>query len=152
MLIKATSLCMYTQIHTYKIHPAIVAAILKEFCTMLERVCGQTKLCQLRCFNDYTRQHVSAPYWPSSGCLQERTKKLQNSILATRPYRASSHSIPPHATYKLIITQQSPDVAISPSRARTLYIVPVVYQGGVWVFNPPPKFRRPSKIVPNYMK
>ena len=28
----------------------------------LERVCSQTQLCQLRCFNDYTRQlHVSAP-------------------------------------------------------------------------------------------
>ena len=28
----------------------------------LERVCSQTQLCQLRCFNDYTRQlHVLAP-------------------------------------------------------------------------------------------
>ena len=28
----------------------------------LERVCSQTQLCQLRCFNGYTRQlHVSAP-------------------------------------------------------------------------------------------
>ena len=28
----------------------------------LERVCSQTQLCQLRCFNDYIRQlHVSAP-------------------------------------------------------------------------------------------
>ena len=28
----------------------------------LERVCSQTQLCQLKCFNDYTRQpHVSAP-------------------------------------------------------------------------------------------
>ena len=26
---------------------------------------------------------------------------------------------------------------------------PVAYRGGVGVFNPPPKFRRPSKIVPN---
>ena len=41
----------------------------------LERVCSQTQLYQLRCFNDYT------------------------------------------------ITQQNPDVEISPSRARTLYIV-----------------------------
>ena len=38
----------------------------------LERVCSQTQLCHLRCFNDYTRQlHVSASYWPSSGCIQE---------------------------------------------------------------------------------
>ena len=29
---------------------------------ILERVCSQTQLCQLRCFNDYTRQlRVSAP-------------------------------------------------------------------------------------------
>ena len=29
---------------------------------LLERVCSQTQLCQLRYFNDYTRQlHVSAP-------------------------------------------------------------------------------------------
>ena len=29
---------------------------------LLERVCSQTQLSQLRCFNDYTRQlHVSAP-------------------------------------------------------------------------------------------
>ena len=29
---------------------------------VLERVCSQTQLCQLRCFNDYIRQlHVSAP-------------------------------------------------------------------------------------------
>jgi len=28
---------------------------------MLESVCSQTQLCQLRCFNDYTRQlHASA--------------------------------------------------------------------------------------------
>jgi hypothetical protein len=28
----------------------------------LERICSQTQLCQLRCFNDYTRElHVSAP-------------------------------------------------------------------------------------------
>ena len=49
----------------------------------------------------------------------------QNTILATRSYRASSHSIPPHSAQKLIITQQNPDVEISPSRARTLYIVKV---------------------------
>jgi hypothetical protein len=51
--------------------------------------------------------------------------KLQNSILATRPYRASSQNIPPHSTYEIIITQQNPDVPdveISPSRARTLYV------------------------------
>jgi len=28
----------------------------------IKRVCSQTRLCQIRCFNDYTRQlHVSAP-------------------------------------------------------------------------------------------
>jgi len=36
---------------------------------------------------------------------------------------ASSQSIPPHSAQKLIITQQSPDVEISPSRARTLYYI-----------------------------
>jgi len=49
-------------------------------------------------------------------------QETPNSILATRTYRASSQSIPPHSTYKLLITQQNPDVEISPSRARTIYI------------------------------
>ena len=36
--------------------------VIPVVCVKLERVCSQTQLCQLRCFNDYTRQqHVSAP-------------------------------------------------------------------------------------------
>ena len=55
--------------------------LVKDFCVklkqeyLLERVCSQTQLCQLRCFNDYIRQlHVSAPTGYLSGCLQENLR------------------------------------------------------------------------------
>ena len=41
---------------------SIGLSVCQKIVFMLERVCSQTQLCQLRCFNDYTRQlHVSAP-------------------------------------------------------------------------------------------
>jgi len=44
----------------------------------MERVCSQTQLCQLRCFNDYTRQlHVSAP----TGHLQVVFKRNYGSTI-----------------------------------------------------------------------
>ena len=39
----------------------------------MERVCSQTQLCQLWCFNDYTTT-CFGPYWPSSRCLQENLR------------------------------------------------------------------------------
>jgi len=49
-----------------------------EIIWKLERVCSQTQLCQLRCFNDYTRQlHVSAP----TGHLQVVFRRTEGRII-----------------------------------------------------------------------
>ena len=56
----------------------------------LERVCSQTQLCRLRCFNDCTRQlHVSAPTGHLAGCLQENLRSY--SIMCTRVMERSLH-------------------------------------------------------------
>ena len=62
----------------------------------LERVCSQTQLCQLRCFNDYIRQvHVSAPtghlqvvfkrtYGPTTVCSRTLSSLEDNLKMASK--------------------------------------------------------------------
>ena len=58
----------------------------------LERVCSQTQLCQLRCFNDHTRQlHVSAPTGHLQVSSSELNVLLYTSIMCAHVMERSLH-------------------------------------------------------------
>ena len=67
-----------TESHAFSVALGSVSSPLCACVWKLERVCSQTQLCQLRRFNDYTRQlHVSAP----TGHLQVVFKRIQGPII-----------------------------------------------------------------------